>query len=107
MLANPKTHGYEKRMIHYTLSHQFKNVFFLSRFDYSVRGSRAERFYEEIRKYYPSLKDGSLQSGYAGIRPKLTGPRQTPADFVIQVISKHIILNDAYPMPDHPIVFYL
>ncbi|XP_038882694.1 L-2-hydroxyglutarate dehydrogenase, mitochondrial isoform X2 [Benincasa hispida] len=57
---------------------------FLNKFDYSVHSSRAERFYEEIRKYYPSLKDGSLQSGYAGIRPKLSGPRQTPADFVIQ-----------------------
>lgn len=80
--------------------HQFNvffSFFFLSRFDYSVRSSRAERFYEEIRKYYPSLKDGSLQSGYAGIRPKLSGPRQTPADFVIQVISKLIILNYAYP----------
>ncbi|XP_022154533.1 L-2-hydroxyglutarate dehydrogenase, mitochondrial [Momordica charantia] len=57
---------------------------FLNKYDYSVCGSRAERFYQEIRKYYPSLKDGSLQSGYAGIRPKLTGPQQTPADFVIQ-----------------------
>ncbi|XP_031739824.1 L-2-hydroxyglutarate dehydrogenase, mitochondrial isoform X2 [Cucumis sativus] len=65
---------------------------FLNKFDYSVRGSRAERFYEEIRKYYPSLKNGSLQSGYAGIRPKLSGPRQTPADFVIQILQVFLVL---------------
>ncbi|CAK9319666.1 unnamed protein product [Citrullus colocynthis] len=64
---------------------------FLNKFDYSVCSSRAERFYEEIRKYYPSLKDGSLQSGYSGIRPKLSGPRQTPADFVIQGEDIHKI----------------
>lgn len=67
-----------------------------------MRGSCSERFYEEIRKYYPSLKDGSLQSGYAGILPKLLGARQTPADFVIQVISKHTILYYANPLCDHP-----
>ncbi|XP_058107489.1 L-2-hydroxyglutarate dehydrogenase, mitochondrial [Magnolia sinica] len=57
---------------------------FLNRFDYSVNTNRAERFYPEIRKYYPNLKDGSLEPGYAGIRPKLSGPGQPPADFVIQ-----------------------
>ncbi|KAG6771100.1 hypothetical protein POTOM_022446 [Populus tomentosa] len=57
---------------------------FLNKYDYSVSTSRAERFYPEIRKYYPNLKDGSLQPGYSGIRPKISGPRQSPIDFVIQ-----------------------
>ncbi|CAK7340325.1 unnamed protein product [Dovyalis caffra] len=57
---------------------------FLNKYDYSVSASRAERFYPEIRKYYPNLKDGSLEPGYAGIRPKISGPRQSPVDFVIQ-----------------------
>ncbi|KAF9679466.1 hypothetical protein SADUNF_Sadunf06G0017900 [Salix dunnii] len=57
---------------------------FLNKYDYSVSASRAERFYPEIRKYYPNLKDGSLQPGYSGIRPKISGPRQSPIDFVIQ-----------------------
>lgn len=55
------------------------------RFDYSVHANRAEKFYPEIRKYYPNLKDGSLEPGYSGIRPKLSGPYQSPVDFVIQV----------------------
>ncbi|OWM73125.1 hypothetical protein CDL15_Pgr001239 [Punica granatum] len=50
----------------------------------SFLNSRAERFYPAIRKYYPNLKDGSLEPGYAGIRPKLSGPQQSPKDFVVQ-----------------------
>ncbi|ONH94606.1 hypothetical protein PRUPE_7G023400 [Prunus persica] len=46
---------------------------FLNKFDYSVCTNRAKLFYPEIRKYYPNLKDGSLDPGYAGIRPKLSG----------------------------------
>ncbi|OVA13777.1 FAD dependent oxidoreductase [Macleaya cordata] len=57
---------------------------FLNKFDYSVSAERVEKFYPEIRKYYPNLENGSLEPGYAGIRPKLSGPRQTPVDFVIQ-----------------------
>ncbi|XP_043692529.1 L-2-hydroxyglutarate dehydrogenase, mitochondrial [Telopea speciosissima] len=57
---------------------------FLNKFDYSVSADRAQSFYPKIRRYYPNLKDGSLEPGYAGIRPKLTGPRQSPADFVVQ-----------------------
>ncbi|KAJ1397016.1 hypothetical protein SESBI_32102 [Sesbania bispinosa] len=57
---------------------------FQNKFDYSVDVSRAEQFYPEIRKYYPNLKDGSLEPGYSGIRPKLSGPRQSPVDFLIQ-----------------------
>ncbi|EOY08779.1 FAD-dependent oxidoreductase family protein isoform 4 [Theobroma cacao] len=54
---------------------------FLNRFNYSVSADRVERFYPEIRKYYPNLKDGSLLPGYAGIRPKLSGPGQSACDF--------------------------
>ncbi|KAJ6408457.1 hypothetical protein OIU84_011718 [Salix udensis] len=65
---------------------------FLNKYDYSVSASRAERFYPEIRKYYPNLKDGSLQPSYSGIRPKISGPRQSPIDFVIQVIEVFLFL---------------
>lgn len=67
-------------------------VCFDHRFDYSVHANRAKRFYPEIRKYYPNLKDGSLEPGYSGIRPKLSGPSQSPVDFLIQVISQILSL---------------
>ncbi|KAG2689848.1 hypothetical protein I3760_09G158900 [Carya illinoinensis] len=62
---------------------------FLNRFEYSVCPDRAKRFYPEIRKYYPNLTDGSLEPGYAGIRPKLAGPQHSPVDFVIQGEDAH------------------
>nr|GMD84493.1 L-2-hydroxyglutarate dehydrogenase, mitochondrial isoform X1 [Ipomoea batatas] len=57
---------------------------FLNMFDYSVCEDRAKLFYPAIRKYYPGLKDGSLEPGYAGIRPKLSGPEVGFTDFVVQ-----------------------
>ncbi|KMZ70987.1 FAD-dependent oxidoreductase family protein [Zostera marina] len=62
---------------------------FLDRFDYTVDPNRASRFYPEIRRYYPNLKDGSLSIGYSGIRPKLSGPKQPPVDFIIQGEEVH------------------
>lgn len=77
-------------------------MLYIFRFDYRVNPQRAEKFYPEIRKYYPDLKDGSLEPGYSGIRPKLSGPKQSPADFVIQVIfclSKCIRLHSQHKGP--------
>jgi L-2-hydroxyglutarate oxidase LhgO len=52
--------------------------------DYNVAPARGQRFYAAIRTYWPWLPDGALQPGYAGIRPKISGPKEPAADFVIQ-----------------------
>jgi L-2-hydroxyglutarate oxidase LhgO len=57
--------------------------------DYMVDLKRSERFYGEVRKYWPGLADGALEPGYAGIRPKLAGPGEPNADFVIEGPSTH------------------
>jgi len=57
--------------------------------DYSVDPERGERFYAAIRTYWPGLKDNALQPGYAGIRPKINGPRDPAADFVVQGPAVH------------------
>ncbi|XP_042446708.1 L-2-hydroxyglutarate dehydrogenase, mitochondrial-like isoform X2 [Zingiber officinale] len=62
---------------------------FSDRFDYSVKLDQSKKFYPEIRKYFPNLKDGSLEPGYSGIRPKLSGPGKPLADFVIQGEDVH------------------
>lgn len=54
-----------------------------------VDPERGESFYAEVRKYWPALQDGSLQPGYAGIRPKISGPEQATADFCIQDAHLH------------------
>lgn len=51
--------------------------------DYEVDPKRAELFYASIRRYWPGLPDGSLVPDYSGIRPKLSGPGEPPADFVV------------------------
>jgi L-2-hydroxyglutarate oxidase LhgO len=57
--------------------------------DYNVNASRAASFYGAIRRYWPALKDGTLQPDYAGIRPKLTGPGEPAADFMIETPAQH------------------
>jgi L-2-hydroxyglutarate oxidase LhgO len=50
--------------------------------DYAVDPGRADRFYREIRGYWPQLPDGALQPAYAGVRPKISGPGMAAADFL-------------------------
>jgi len=54
-----------------------------------VDPKRAERFYASIRRYWPALADGTLMPGYSGIRPKISGPGEPAADFVIQGPAQH------------------
>ena len=57
--------------------------------DYTVDPRRGERFYAAIRHYWPGLPDGALQPGYAGIRPKISGPTEPAADFRIEGPAGH------------------
>jgi len=57
--------------------------------DYRVDPARADAFYAAIRRYWPGLQDGALQPGYAGIRPKISGPGEAAADFLIQGEAAH------------------
>lgn len=57
--------------------------------DLVVDAARGDRFYAEVRKYWPDLPDGALHPGYAGIRPKISGPDQPAADFLIQGPDTH------------------
>ncbi len=57
--------------------------------DYTLNPARGDRFYAAVRAYFPDLKDGALTPGYTGIRPKLVGPGEPDADFVIQGADTH------------------
>jgi L-2-hydroxyglutarate oxidase LhgO len=65
----------------------------VDRIDYSVDPARAEAFYRSVRAFWPGLADGALSPAYAGIRPKITGPDEPAADFVIQGPADHGIPN--------------
>ena len=57
--------------------------------DLVVSSAHEQTFYNEVRKYWPALADGALQAGYAGIRPKISGPNEAAADFCIQGPAAH------------------
>ncbi|MEA2980047.1 MAG: hypothetical protein QOF09_1870 [Alphaproteobacteria bacterium] len=57
--------------------------------NYNVNPERAKSFYASIRRYWPGLPDNSLQPDYAGVRPKLTGPGEPAADFMIEGPVQH------------------
>lgn len=57
--------------------------------DYDIDMSRSDGFYEAVRRYWPDLKDGALQPGYTGIRPKISGPHEPAADFRIDGSGEH------------------
>ena len=57
--------------------------------DLSVDPCRAEMFAREIRHYWPGVDDHELVPAYAGLRPKLSGPGEPPADFLLQGPADH------------------
>jgi L-2-hydroxyglutarate oxidase LhgO len=57
--------------------------------DLLVDSARGGAFYAEVRRYWPALPDGALLAGYAGIRPKISGPNEAAADFLIQGPETH------------------
>jgi len=57
--------------------------------DYHVDPALAPRFEAAVRRWWPGLPDGLLQPGYAGLRPKLSGPGEPAADFRIDGPAQH------------------
>jgi L-2-hydroxyglutarate oxidase LhgO len=65
------------------------DVEWISEESYDVSPARATSFYETIRRYWPELPDGSLQPDFAGVRPKVTGPGEPAADFIVDAPANH------------------
>ena len=57
--------------------------------DYAVDPARKSAFLESVRQFWPAVDPDRLSPGYSGIRPKLTGPTEPDADFVIQGAQVH------------------
>ncbi len=57
--------------------------------DYRVDRRRGDSFYAAIRTYWPALPDGALTADYSGVRPKLSGPGEPAADFLIEGPAQH------------------
>ena len=59
--------------------------------DYAVDPALAPAFEAEVRGYWPDLPAGALQPAYSGIRPKLTGPGEAAADFMIDTTTPGLV----------------
>ncbi|MDP7153912.1 MAG: NAD(P)/FAD-dependent oxidoreductase [Gammaproteobacteria bacterium] len=57
--------------------------------DYDFDNTRKAEFVDAIRRYYPDLDESLLTEAYTGIRPKLCGPAEPAADFLIQGPGQH------------------
>jgi L-2-hydroxyglutarate oxidase LhgO len=65
------------------------DVLWIDTVDYSFDARNRERFISAIRRYYPDLDESRLQSGYTGIRPKISGPTEAAADFRVDGPAVH------------------
>ena len=54
---------------------------------YRVDPSRASAFCKAIKTYFPSLEEDNLVPSYAGVRPKLHGPAESSADFLVTALT--------------------
>lgn len=62
-------------------------------FDYSIPESLADTFHKAATRFWPDLQIDNLQPAYAGIRPKLVGPSDPPADFLVQHKPNSPLIN--------------
>lgn len=65
------------------------NMEWVEALNYDVDAATGEAFYGAVRRYWPGLEDGALGPAYAGIRPKIHGPGEAQADFMIQGPEAH------------------
>ncbi len=57
--------------------------------DYEFDAERLAAFAEAIRQYFPGVEVDRLQPGYVGVRPKISGPGESAADFRLDGVQVH------------------
>lgn len=65
------------------------DVEWIDNIDYHFSAGRLNDFVRAIRRYYPNLDETRLSPGYTGIRPKICGPNEPAADFMVQTCEQH------------------
>lgn len=57
--------------------------------DYAMAANKSETFATAVRRYWPEMAADRLSAGYAGIRPRITGPGEPPGDWQIDGPERH------------------
>jgi len=62
---------------------------FVEHREYSVAADAAEKFAGAAGNYWPAIDVSRLTPGYAGIRPRVTGPGEPPGDWLVTGPADH------------------
>lgn len=65
------------------------DVEWIDTIDYAFPPGLKDRFVAAIQRYFPAVEPDRLSESYTGIRPKLAGPGEPAADFVIAGPETH------------------
>lgn len=65
------------------------DVEWINDIDYTFGSGRELSFTEAARRIWPDLDPARLHPDYCGIRPKLSGPGESTADFLIHGLAQH------------------
>lgn len=65
------------------------DVEWIDEVDFTVSADRRHSFCRAAQRIWPQLDTDRVAPGYAGIRPKLSGPGEPAADFVVQGPATH------------------
>lgn len=65
------------------------DIEWIEREDYSFDDSRKSTFINAVARYYPDIRQREILPAYTGIRPKISGPSEPSADFLIQTSKQH------------------
>lgn len=65
------------------------DVSWVDEVDYGVDGLDIGAFARAVQSWWPGLEPGRMAPGYAGVRPKLSGPGEPAADFAIAGEPEH------------------
>ena len=74
------------------LAHQGRfgpDVEWVDHVDYTIDASRVRHVHATVRRYWPELPEGALAPAYTGIRPRLNGPGEAMADWIIEGPAEH------------------
>jgi len=58
-------------------------------YTFELSEERRQHFEKSVRDYYPALDANRLQPGYVGVRPRISGPGEAPADFIVAGPESH------------------
>jgi L-2-hydroxyglutarate oxidase LhgO len=65
------------------------DVRWIDEVDYRFDDAQRNAFYAGVRRWWPRLADEALSPDFVGVRPKLSGPGEAAADFMIQDAATH------------------